>query len=451
MMARVTTRHRPDPRAATDLWPAPTAAGPVRATVRVPGSKSVTNRALVLAALAEEPTVLREPLDARDTRLMAAALTALGTEVAPTTDGDDTVWTVRPAAVRGPAQVDCGLAGTVLRFVPPVAALADGPVDFDGDPAARRRPVGPLLAALRDLGVPVDAAPGELLPFTVHGRGEVRGGRVGVDASASSQLVSGLLLAGCAYATGLQVTDSGPTLPSLPHVRMTLAMLAERGVPTATEADGRGWSVGPVRPRGGVVPIEADLSNALPFAAAALVTGGRVEVAGFPVGSTLQPVAEVLEVLTALGARVQPDPARGVLVVDGTAGLRPAGELDMSAVGELVPVVAAVAALAPGRTTIRGVAHLRGHETDRLAAMAHELQALGAAVTETADGLDVRPGAGPQAGLHGGVVQTYDDHRIATAAAVLGLVVPGVEVVDVATTGKTLPGFVDRWLGMLAL
>lgn len=439
----------PDPtRTDADLWPAPVAGGPVRATVRVPGSKSVTNRALVLAALADEPTVLRHPLDARDTRLMAAALAALGAGMdlgpEPLGDGEAATWRVAPGPVRGPALVDCGLAGTVLRFVPPVAVLADADVSFDGDPAARRRPVGALLQALRTLGVPVDAAAGDLLPFTVHGRGGLRGGHVTVDASTSSQLVSGLLLAGCAYDAGLHVASVGPTVPSLPHVRMTLAMLAARGVAVGTDVDGRGWSVGPTRPRGGAVTIEADLSNALPFAAAALVTGGRVEVAGFPVGSTLQPVDEVLELLTALGARLEVDAERGSLVVDGSGGLRAPGEVDMSAVGELVPVVAALAALAPGRTTLRGVAHLRGHETDRLAAMAAELTALGAHVEETADGLDIRPGA-----LHGGIVRTYDDHRIATAAAVLGLAVPDVRVVDVATTGKTLPGFTTRWLGML--
>jgi len=429
-------------RTVAEPWPAPVAAGPVHATVRVPGSKSVTNRALVLAALADGPTELHNALDARDTRLMAAALQALGAGVEA--EADAAPWRVVPGRVRAPAAVDCGLAGTVLRFVPPVAALADGPVSFDGDPAARRRPVGPLLNALRALGVTVDAAPGDLLPFSVHGTGPVRGGSVDVEAAASSQLVSGLLLAGCAYDTGLRVTAVGADVPSLPHVRMTLAMLAERGVPAAETSHGRAWSVAAVRPRGGSVTVEADLSNALPFAAAALVTRGRVEVAGFPVGSAVQPVGEVLDLLTALGARLDADPARGSLVVDGSDGLRAPGELDMSAVGELVPVVAAVAVLAPGRTTIRGVAHLRGHETDRLAAMAAELSALGATVDETADGLDIQPGE-----LHGGVVETYDDHRIATAAAVLGLVVPEVRVVDVATTDKTLPGFAARWLEML--
>ncbi len=430
----------PDPtRTATELWDAPTATGPVLATVRIPGSKSITNRALVLAALADGPTTLLHPLVARDTRLMAAALRALGTDV----DEAAPSWTVRPGALRAPASVDCGLAGTVMRFVPPVAALADGPVDFDGDERARARPMGPLLDALRRLDVRIDAGPDQL-PFTVRGNGRVRGGQVAIDASGSSQFVSALLLAGCRFDDGLRVVDVGPVLPSEPHIAMTLAMLSDRGVPTGHEAGRRIWWVGPARPHGGDVTIEPDLSNALPFAAAALVTRGRVVVGGFPVGSALQPVDAVGALLEALGARLVADRLDGALVVDGSGGLTGAGELDMSAIGELVPVTAALAALAPGSTTIRGVAHLRGHETDRLAALAAQINGLGGDVTELDDGLSIRPAV-----LHGGVFETYDDHRIATAAAVLGLAVRGVRVVDVATTGKTLPDFVDRWTGML--
>ena len=426
-----------DPVTMTELWDAPAAGRPVDAVVRVPGSKSVTNRALVLAALADSTTVLRGPLAARDTALMAAALRSMGTRVEDT--GPD--WTVRPGALHGPATVDCGLAGTVMRFVPPVAATADGPVTFDGDERARLRPMGPLLTALRRLGVHVrDDGTGHL-PFTVRG-GDVRGGEVSVDASGSSQFVSGLLLAGCRYARGLRVVDVGPVLPSAPHVAMTLAMLEACGVPAGPAGD-RAWMVEPAAPRGGERVVEPDVSNALPFAAAALATGGRTRIAGFPLRSRLQPVAEFRALLEALGARLSDD-ADGLLV-DGSGGLRGTGELDLSAVGELVPVVAALAALAPGRTTIRGVAHLRGHETDRLRALATELGRLGGAVTETADGLDI--GA---ATLHGGLFETYDDHRLATAAAVLGLAIPGIRVVDVATTGKTMPGFVAQWLEMLA-
>jgi 3-phosphoshikimate 1-carboxyvinyltransferase len=425
------------PVTATELWDAPGAAGPLEAVVRIPGSKSVTNRALVLAALADSPTVLRGPLAARDTQLMAAALRCLGVEVHDT--GPD--WTVRPGALRGPATVDCGLAGTVMRFVPPVAALADGAVAFDGDGPARLRPMGPVLTALRRLGVQVRDDGTGRLPFTVRG-GAVRGGEVAVDASASSQFVSGLLMAGCRYARGLRVVDVGPVLPSAPHVAMTLAMLQARGVPAGPDGD-RAWSVEPAVPRGGETVVEPDVANALPFAAAALATGGRTRIAGFPLRSPLQPVAEFRALLGALGA-VLHDDGDGLLV-DGSAGLRGAGELDLSAVGELVPVVAALAALAPGRTTIRGVAHLRGHETDRLHALATELGRLGGAVTQTSDGLDIGP-----ATLHGGVFETYHDHRLATAGAVLGLAVPGIRVVDVATTGKTMPTFVAQWLEMLA-
>ena len=407
------------------------------ATVRVPASKSQTNRALVLAALAAGPTVLRDPLRARDTRLMAEALATLGCRVDDVEGGD---WRVTPGTWQAPARVECGLAGTVMRFVPPVAALAAGPVTFDGDPRARERPMAALLDALRALDVPVDDGGRGRLPFTVRGRGGVRGGRVSVDASGSSQFVSALLLAGCRYDEGLVVRSVGPVLPSRPHVDMTLAMLAAAGVPVEV-LDGDAWRVRPAVPRHGELAMEPDLSNAAPFLAAALVTGGRVRVPGWP-ARTAQPGDAVRDLLTALGGQVTRD-ADG-LVVTGSGRVHGA-DLDMQAVGELVPVVAAVAALAESPTTIRGVAHLRGHETDRLSALAAELTALGGDVRETADGLEIRPRP-----LHGGTVATYDDHRLATAAAVLGLMVPGVLVENVATTGKTLPGFVDLWTGMLA-
>ncbi len=422
---------------APPIWLAPTASGPIDAAVVVPGSKSMTNRALVLAALATAPTTVRSPLRARDTELMAAALVALGSGVAD--EGAD--WIVTPSAWSGPADVDCGLAGTVMRFVPPVAALAHGEIAFDGDPRARQRPMGPVLDALRQLGVTVDDGGRGALPFTVVGAGRVRGGTVEVDASGSSQFVSALLLAGCAFDDGVEVRSVGPTVPSLPHIEMTLAMLAAAGV-DARPVDDAAWRVSPGRPCAGEITIEPDVSNALPFAAAALATGGRVRIVGFPTTSPYQAVGAAARVLHELGAVLEDD--GGDLVVDGSAGVRGA-DLDMSQVGELVPVVAALACLAGSRTTIRGVAHLRGHETDRLAALAKELGRLGADVQETDDGLLVVPRP-----LHGGIFETYADHRLATAAAVLGLAVPGIEVVDVATTGKTLPGFVELWTGMLA-
>jgi 3-phosphoshikimate 1-carboxyvinyltransferase len=420
----------------SETWAAPTVTGPLDATVVIPGSKSMTNRALVLAALASASTTLRSPLRARDTQLMAAAIVALGAHV----EADGADWIVTPGPFAGPAAVDCGLAGTVMRFVPPVAALGSGEVTFDGDPRARERPMGPVLDALRQLGVLVEDQGRGTLPFTVDGRGGVRGGTVEVDASRSSQFVSALLLAGCRYDEGVEVRSVGPSLPSLPHIEMTLAMLTAAGA-TVEQVEGQSWRVLPRAPRGGAIPIEPDVSNALPFAAAALATGGRVRISGFPASSRFQAVGETRRVLTELGA-VLTDDAEGLLV-DGSAGLTGA-DLDMSQVGELVPVVAALACLASSRTSIRGVAHLRGHETDRLAALAKELGRLGADVRETDDGLVIVPRP-----LRGGIFETYDDHRLATAAALLGLVVPGVQVVDVATTGKTLPGFVDLWTGML--
>jgi 3-phosphoshikimate 1-carboxyvinyltransferase len=424
----------------TSTWRAPTATGPLRATVAVPGSKSMTNRALVLAALADGPTWVRGPLRARDTELMAAALRALGCAIVSTADqaaGDATGdWLVTPARLAGPASIDCGLAGTVMRFVPALAALASGAVAFDGDAHARLRPMSPVIDALRALGVDIDDGGRGALPFVLRGTGSVRGGRVDIDASGSSQFVSALLLAGCRYDDGVSVHSVGPTVPSVPHIDMSLAMLAAAGV-EAGRVDSVTWQVQPGVPHGGETVVEPDVSNAMPFAAAALATGGQVTITGFPSQSPYQAVAQALGVLAAMGARVSQ--SDGGLLVDGSGGLVGA-DLDLSEVGELTPVVAALACLADSPSQIRGVAHLRGHETDRLAALTKELSRLGADVQETPDGLAIAP-----ARLSAGVFETYDDHRLATAAAVLGLRVPGVEVVNVETTAKTLPGFVDLW------
>lgn len=396
----------------------------------------MTNRALVLATLAASPTVIDRPLIARDTRLMATALTALGATI---TEADSRLE-VSPGPITGDINVECGLAGTVMRFVPPVAALAAGPVRFDGDPHARLRPMGPVLKALRDLGTEVSDDGRDALPFVVRGTGSVRGGAVAVDASGSSQFVSGLLLAACRFDEGISLLHTGSVLPSVPHIDMTLAMLAAQGV-TVEHPDPLLWNVFPGQPAGGHISIEPDVSNALPFIAAALVTGGSVRIPGFPVGSMFQPDGVVREILVALGAELTDDPEG--LLVRGTGRIHGA-DLDLGSVGEIVPVIAALAALADGPTTLRGVSHIRGHESDRLAALAKEIGALGGDIVETGDGLQINPRQ-----LHGGVFDTYDDHRLATAAAVLGLAVPGIEIVDVATTAKTLPGFTDLWHGLL--
>jgi 3-phosphoshikimate 1-carboxyvinyltransferase len=420
---------------AAPLWDAPTAESPVDAVVTLPGSKSITNRALVLAALADGPSRLYRPLRARDTLLMAAGLRALGVHVM----SDAPSWLVTPAPLHGPADVDCGLAGTVMRFLTPVAALADGEVRLDGDPRARERPMAPVIDAVRLLGATIDDQGRGALPFTVRGRGGLRGGDVDLDASTSSQFLSALLLAAPRYDRGLLVRHVGPPLPSLPHIAMTLAMLRAAGA-DATQVDDTTWSVEPGPLHGQDLAIEPDLSNAAPFLAAALVTGGTVTVADWPT-TTTQPGGQLPALLVELGGQCELT-ADG-MVVRGNGCIRGI-DADLHDVGELTPVIAATAALADGTSMLRGIGHLRGHETDRLAALAKEINNLGGDVTETADGLEIRPCA-----LHGGVFETYDDHRLATAGAVLGLTVPGVRVANIATTGKTLPGFVELWTDML--
>lgn len=416
----------------TQPWVAPVSATPVHATVSIPGSKSITNRALVLAALADGPSAVRAPLRSRDTNLMAAALRALGAEI--TDDGAD--WLVTPAAMRGPVDVDCGLAGTVMRFLPPAAAVGTGEIRFDGDDQARERPMGTILAALRGLGADVT---GDRLPFTLHGKGSLPGGEVTIDASASSQFVSGLLLSGSRYDKGLTVRHDGKPVPSMPHIEMTVQMLRQAGV-GVDDSEPDTWQVlpGPIAGREWVV--EPDLSNATPFLAAAAVTGGRVTVTGWP-ASTTQPGDDIRGILGQMGCAVELD-ADG-LTVTGPATLSGV-DIDLHDVGELTPTIAALAALADGQSVLRGIAHLRGHETDRLAALAEDLNRIGGDVEETEDGLVIRPRP-----LHGGHWKAYADHRMATAGAILGLVVDGIEVDDVATTSKTIPDFPGLWARML--
>ncbi|MBF4762587.1 3-phosphoshikimate 1-carboxyvinyltransferase [Nocardioides islandensis] len=418
-----------------DPWPAPRARGPVEATVSLPGSKSLTNRALVLAALADGPSVVRRALRSRDTSLMATALTALGAHVDDS--GDD--WPVTPGAFDRDATVDCGLAGTVLRFVPPVASLSTGSVAFDGDPHMRNRPVGEVLSALRGLGVTIDDEGRGALPFTVRGSGAVPGGQVVIDASASSQFVSALLLAGARYDKGVDVLHDGKPVPSTPHIEMTVAMLRRHGV-EVDDGEPNRWQVAPGVVRALDTAIEPDLSNAAPFLALAAVTGGSVTVRDWP-ESTTQPGDELRELLARMGCAVERT-ADGLRVggPDRLQGI----DADLHDVGELTPVVAALCALAESPSVLRGIAHIRGHETDRLAALARELGGLGADVAETEDGLAFRP-----ASLHGGLFHTYADHRMAHAGVVVGAAVDDVLVEDVATTSKTYPGFPDAWSALL--
>ncbi|NLE72381.1 MAG: 3-phosphoshikimate 1-carboxyvinyltransferase [Actinomycetales bacterium] len=432
----MTTAPAPAPE-----WAAPVGERPLDAVVEVPGSKSLTNRYLVLAALAEGPGRIRGALTSRDTLLMADALEVLGARVSR--DGAD--WTVDPLdpggapAGDGPLRVECGLAGTVMRFVPPVAALLGRPVRFDGDPAARVRPVGPVLRALRALGADVADDGRGTLPFTVTGPGVVTGGLVDVDASGSSQFVSGLLLAAPRFAEGLVLRHTGPTLPSLPHIAMTVEVLRAAGV-AVDDSRPHIWEVapGPVAARD--VRVEPDLSNAAPFLAAALVVGGTVRVPGWPERTT-QPGDRLPEILEAMGGRARRE--GDVLAVTGT-GVVHGIDVDLHDASELAPTVAALAALADSPSRLRGIGHMRGHETDRLAALATEITRVGGQAEQTHDGLVITPRP-----LHAAVWQTYHDHRMATAGALVGLRVPGLRVVDVATTAKTLPGFDAMWARML--
>ncbi|MCU7724473.1 3-phosphoshikimate 1-carboxyvinyltransferase [Actinoplanes sp. KI2] len=428
-MALVTAEPRP--------WLAPTASGPATATVRLPGSKSMTARALILAALADGPSVIERPLRARDTELMSAGLRAIGVAV---DTGDPERWRVEPGPLRGPARVDVGLAGTIMRFLPPVAALAEGTVEFDGDPHARNRPMGPIVATLRSLGVAIDASPTGGLPLAVRGSGLVEGGEAVIDASGSSQFVSGLLLSAPRFTKGLVLRHEGPPVPSAPHLRMTTHMLRAAGA-TVDESVPDVWTVEPGVLRGRTWVIEPDLSGAAPFFAAAMVTGGAVTLAGWPTESW-QPVGQVIELLRRFGAEVTPDESG--LTVRGTGTLHGV-TADLSEVSELTPVISALAALADGPSELRGVEHIRGHETDRIAALATELGKAGAGVTEFRDGLRIEPRP-----LHGTSFETYADHRMAHAAAVIGLAVPGITLTDVACTSKTLPEFPELWAGLVA-
>lgn len=429
------------------VWAAPTATGPLAARLMLPGSKSLTNRELVLSALADGRSLLRRPLHSRDSALMIEALKQLGVRIDEVA-GDGAFGPdlrVTPPAdsegLHGGVSIDTGLAGTVMRFLPPVAALALGPVAIDGDASARRRPMRTTIQALRDLGVEVDDDGSGTMPFTIHGSGAVEGGQLAIDASASSQFVSGLLLAAPRFLRGLELRHTGERLPSLPHIEMTIAALAARGVVVENPEPGV-WVVPPSSISASDIRIESDLSNAAPFLAAALVAGGTVTIDGWP-DATTQVGAQLEQLLPRYGAVVRREGQ--ALTVDGGPGVRggaalPAVDLDLSEAGELAPTFAILAALASEPSRISGIGHLRGHETDRLAALRENIERLGGSVAESSDGLAIEP-----APLHGGPWLAHEDHRMATSGALLGLVVPGLEVDDIGSTAKTLPEFPELW------
>ena len=427
-----------------DLWSAPfRGMSPVRARITIPGSKSVTNRALILAAIADSPSLLRKPLHSRDSALMIAGLKALGVGIVQAPNGD---LLIHPAPLFGPAHIDVGNAGTVMRFLPPLASMAKGIIYFDGDPRSHERPLGPVIAAMESLGVSIEHGNRYALPLTINADGQLKGGEVEVDASSSSQFVSALLLVAPAMKDGLVVRHIGKSLPSAPHIEMTIQMLREVSVSVKVVANGekKEWHVSPTVMHGREITIEPDLSNAAPFMGAAMICGGSVTITDWP-QSTTQPGDQLRTILADMGADINFDKTTtgSNLSISGTGQIHGI-DVDLHDVGELTPSIAALAVLADSPSSLRGIAHLRLHETDRLAAITREINALGGNIVEEEGALHITP-----APLHGGTFHTYEDHRLATAGAMIGLRVEGIKVENIATTQKTLPDFPGAWTSLL--
>ena len=426
----------------SQLWSAPYRGNtPVHARITIPGSKSVTNRALILAALANSPSLLRKPLHSRDSALMIAGLKALGVGIEEAANGD---LTVTPAPLYGPAQIDVGNAGTVMRFLPPLAAMAHGLIRFDGDARSHERPLGPVISALEALGVSIEHNSRYSLPLTINGNGKLRGGVVDVDASSSSQFISALLLVAPATQEGITVRHTGATLPSMPHIEMTVQMLREVGVEVEV-TDGSTWKVSPAQMPGREITIEPDLSNAAPFMCAAMICGGSVTITDWP-RVTTQPGDQLRSIFTQMGAQLTfTESSQGSdLTISGDGSIHGI-DIDLHDVGELTPSIAALCALADSPSSLRGIGHLRLHETDRLAALAAEINALGGDVDEEESALHISP-----APLHSGTFHSYEDHRLATAGAMIGLRINGMKVENIETTKKTLPDFPGAWSDLLA-
>jgi 3-phosphoshikimate 1-carboxyvinyltransferase len=432
-------------------WAAPVARKSINAAITLPGSKSLSNRELILCALADSPSTLSGVLEARDTVLMIEGLRSLGVDIEEV--GGDRAGNLNlkitphflRAGVDSPTVINVGLAGTVMRFLPAVAAFAHGDSYFDGDAAARKRPMATLLEALKDLGVEVEDR--GRLPFVIRGNGHVRGGEVVLDASKSSQFVSALLLSSARCDAGATIrhvpADLGNVraVPSLPHVEMTINTLALHGVTVRRGTDSQdSWHVDPQNINGVNLTIEGDLSNATPFFAAALVAGGTVACPDWPKNS-MQPVSRIVEVFERLGADITRD--GDIFQLRGSGEIQGI-DVDLGDIGEVAPTIAALCALAQTPSYLRGIGHLRGHETDRLSALAAQINALGGKVVEEPTALRIIP-----APLHGGTFLTFEDHRMATAGAILGLRVVGVTVENIETTGKTLPNFQHRWEELL--
>ena len=426
-------------------WSAPFRSGltaaskPISAIVTIPGSKSATNRALILAALATTPSRIRKPLSSRDTDLMVKGLQSLGCKIEQIKTDQGFDYQVIPGKLTGPTQIDVGNAGTVMRFLPPIAALATGLIHFDGDERSHQRPIAPVLSALEQLGVSVEHNNKYKLPIIINGAGKIKGGTVEIDASASSQFVSALLLVAPATQEGITIKNIGPSLPSAPHIEMTIQMLEKFGATVQRTASS--WSVKPCQLVGQDLVIEPDLSNAAPFMAAAMICGGSVQVSDWPL-STTQPGDQLRSIFTKMGAKVELN-ASGLTITG--SGKIDGIDIDLGDVGELTPSIAAVASLATAPSTLRGISHLRLHETDRLSALANEINNLGGSVIEGPGDLIIKPGKM----IASQIFRSYEDHRMATAGAIIGLAVEGVIVENIETTRKTLSDFPGMWQGML--
>ena len=418
------------------MWSAPfRASKPISGAINIPGSKSVTNRALVLSALASSPSTLRRGLRSRDTDLMIKALSSLGVKI----EIEEDLWKITPAPLMGPVGIDVGNAGTVMRFLPPLASLAKGLISFDGDLRSHQRPLAPVIKALENLGVSIEHQGRYSLPLVINGAGYITGGEVEIDASASSQFLSSLLLVAPLMKQGLRIKNVGKSLPSKPHIEMTIAMLAQYGAVVDTSIDNQ-WSVEPTTLSGVDLVIEPDLSNAAVFMAAPILCGGEVIIKDWP-RKTTQPGDQLRQIFSEMGGEID--------FVDQGLRVRSSGhirgiDIDLGDVGELTPVIAALASLADSPSYLRGIGHLRLHETDRLSALKNELTALGAEVLEEESALRINPKP-----MKAGVFHTYEDHRLATAGAVIGLVTPGIEVENIATTRKTLTDFPGLWKSLV--
>jgi 3-phosphoshikimate 1-carboxyvinyltransferase len=414
--------------------------GPVDATVTVPGSKSLTNRALVCAALAAGTSVLDGVLVADDTLAMAEALARLGATVE--LDGATRRATVTGTGGRlrpGPVALDMRLSGTTSRFLLPVVALGEGRYTVDGRPPLRARPMGPVLGGIEALGAAVEhlGEPGHL-PVVVSAPGGLAGGAVTVAGDTSSQFLSGLLLAAPYAGEGVRVAVAGP-LVSRPFVDLTLAVMAAFGVEVGVAA-GPTFAVPPGRYRAGRHRVEPDASAASYLLAVAAVAGGRVTVEGLAAGSR-QGDARFADLLGAMGARVERTGTS--TTVTGGGRLRGLGTVDMADMPDMAQTLAAVAVFADAPTRVTGVELIRWHETDRIAAVVTELRRAGIEAEEAHDGFTVHPGTPRPARI-----RTYDDHRMAMSFALLGLRAPGIEIADPGCVAKTFPGFWEALDGL---